>query len=89
MTPAIQSIARAPKRRLTLQEACSEFEKSRKKKCTRSEKRHKEGWVDIDPDSCSWRVKNIDTPTAGARLANVKQTASLSDVFFLFYLLQF
>jgi hypothetical protein len=82
MPNAVQSLARSPKRRLTLQEACSEFEKSRKMQNTRSRQRFQDGWVDVDPNNCSWTVKNINTPTAGARLAKIKRTASISDVFF-------
>ena len=82
MLTALQSVSRLPKRRLSLSKACSELEKGRKMKNTRSEQRFKDGWVDIDPNSCRWTVKKIDTPTPGARLANVRRTATISDVFF-------
>ena len=82
MLNVIQAIAQAPKRQLTLEEACLEFEKRQKMKGTRSEKGHKEGWIDVDPNKWKWTVKHIETPTAGARLSKVKKTASMSDVFF-------
>ena len=82
MSLASDAIARLPKRRLTLQEACSELNKSRKMKVTRHKQQFKEGWVDVDANTYCWNVKSIDTPTAGARLAIVKCTSSISDVFF-------
>ena len=82
MLNVIQAVAWAPKRQLTLQEACTEFEKRQKMKGTCSKKRNQEGWVDVDPNKWSWIEKHIKTPTAGARLAKVKRTASLSDAFF-------
>src|SRR5690242_10153922 len=72
----------APKRQITIQEACLMSNKQRQNKKARIEQRFKEGWVAVDPDNGSWVVKPIDTPTAGARLVNVKQNSTISDVFF-------
>ena len=83
MPSPIHLVSRRPKRRLTIEEACSELKKARKKKTKRSEQRFKMGWTKIDRKTSCWQVKKIDTPTAGARLAKVKRTASISDVYFV------
>ena len=68
-------------RQISLKEACNKAQDNRKKKMTWANKRKKEGWVDVDPSAHKWQVKNINTITAGARVAMVQCTASISDIF--------
>jgi hypothetical protein len=60
-------------------------ENGRKTKKARVEQREKHGWVDTDPNSYKWVAKTIDKPTAGARLAKIKRTATITDVFFVLF----
>ena len=71
-----------PKRHISIQEACILANKHRHKKKAQVVQRYKAGWKNVDPDKGSWAVKAIDTPTAGARLVNIKQTSTILDVFF-------
>src|SRR5687767_4588257 len=69
------------RRQITLKEAASTASNKRKKKAIRAAKRRKSGWVNIDPNTHKWVLKNLPPVTAGARIAAVGRTATISDIF--------
>ena len=69
-------------RQASLEELCANAKTRRAKKTAQVLKQKQDGWVKVDAKSYKWEVKNIYQATPGARIAGIKRTATLSDVFF-------
>ena len=79
--PTQQGNKKQRKRQISLEEACAEAENKRRKKMARAKKRLNEGWVDVNPNSHKWVLKPINTVTAGARVAVLRRTSTISDIY--------